>query len=114
MKDAALFIGWNRAVPGKESVALELFAMATSYFEGQKKKGNIESYEPVLIGAHAGDLNGFMLIRGTPEKLLTLRRDDDFLHLVVRCGIALEGFGTVEAYRGDGLARMMDLYRKNL
>ena len=114
MKDAALFIGWKRAVPGKESVALELFSMATSYFEGQKKRGTIEGYEPVLIGAHAGDLNGFMLIRGTPEKLAAVRRDDEFLQLVVRCEIALEGFGAVEAYCGDSLTKMMDLYRKNL
>ena len=114
MKDAALFIGWNRAVPGKESLALELFAMATTYFEGQKKKGNIENYEPVLIGAHAGDLNGFMLIRGTPEKLAALRRDDEFLQLIVRSEITMQGFGVVEAYRGDGLNKMMDLYRKNI
>lgn len=114
MSDAALFIGWDRPIPGKEPIALELFAMARSYFDDQKKKGVIESYEPVLLTAHAGDLNGFMLIRCSFENLSKLRRDENFLALITRCTLALQGFGVVDAYRGGSLEQILELYRQNL
>jgi len=114
MKDAGLFMGWKRPVPGKESMALELWASAVSFWENQKNKGRIESYEPVLLAAHAGDLNGFMLIKGKADKLGELRRDKDYLKLVARCGILLEGFGAVDVYRGDGVQEMLDIYRQSI
>lgn len=114
MNDAALFIGWDRPVAGKESMAVELFATAQNYFEKQQKKGLVESFEPVLISAHAGDLNGFMLVRGTPENLAQIRRDDEFLKIVIRCNVALTHFGVVEAYRGQSIKKVMDIYRQSI
>lgn len=114
MKHAAMFIGWDRPVPGKEAKSLELFAVANKYFEAQKQNGTVESYEPILLGAHSGDLNGFMLIRGTPDNLASIRRDEEFLKIVTRSNILLEGFGVVDAYRGDSLDKIMELYRQNI
>jgi hypothetical protein len=114
MKDAAMMIGWDRPIPGKEGLALELFATAVTYFETQKKQGVIDSYEPVLLAAHAGDLNGFVLVRSAPDKLSHLRKEEAFLKLITKCNVALEGFGVIDAYRGDSLNKMMEIYRQSV
>ncbi len=79
MADNVLFIGWNRSVKGREQQAMQLFQKVIEYYGGLKADGRIESFEPVMLAAHGGDLNGFFLLKGEVEKLDEVRRDDTFL-----------------------------------
>ncbi len=110
----ALFLGWDRPVSGKEAFALELFATTIKYLDRKKKDGFVESYEPVIVGAHGGELNGFWLIKGKPEKLAIMRGEDEFLRLITKANIALKGLGVVDAYVGDELARLMKIYGESI
>ncbi|HSR30912.1 MAG TPA: hypothetical protein VLY63_10130, partial [Anaerolineae bacterium] len=64
-----VFVGWDRAVPGRETASLELFQEFHVYLGGLQGQGTIDSFETVLLAAHGGDLNGFVLIRGEQGKL---------------------------------------------
>ena len=103
MADRALFLGWNRAVPGREEQAMKLWGKAMEYYGKLQAEGRIESFEPVLLTAHGGDLNGFFLIRGDAKKLSEIRREDEFVDFNIEAGYCLDGFGVVTGYIGEAL-----------
>ena len=69
MAEFALFIGWGATNPGREIAATKVFGEAVAYWTGLEAAGEIESYETVILGYHGGDLAGFALLRGDPERL---------------------------------------------
>ena len=72
MANSALFVGWNRSVAGREQQAMNLFMSVTEYYNQLQNAGKIESFEPVILANHGGDLNGFVLIRGDAAQFGTL------------------------------------------
>jgi hypothetical protein len=114
MANAALFMGWNRAVIGREQRAMDLFAKATEYYAKSQSEGKIESFEPVILSAHGGDLNGFFLIKGDATKLSELRREDTFMEHLIEAGLCLEGFGVIEAVIGDRITEVFSRYTKHI
>ena len=114
MADAALFLGWNRAVPGRENLAMQLFADGMALYAKLQKAGRIESFEPVLLSAHGGDLNGFVLLRGERQKLDQLRTDEEFMKFAFRAGYCLQGFGVVTAYLGNSIEKNLSTYRETI
>ena len=78
MADAGLFIGWGEVVRGREAEAVETFNATVEYFAGLQAEGAIESFEPVFLELHGGDLNGFFLVRGEAAQLAALRVDEEF------------------------------------
>ncbi len=67
MAMGALFIGWGQAVHGREQKALEVFQEALRYSGRLQQDGEIQSFEPVALEPHGGDLAGFLLINGDPD-----------------------------------------------
>ena len=110
MADAGLMIGWNRVVPGRDPQAVELWGEMLQYFVRLHAQGQITSFEPVLLGAYGGSLNGFVLLRGDQKKLDDLRNSDEFLLLNVRANKTLEGFLVVRAHFGQEAAKILRLY----
>jgi hypothetical protein len=49
-----------------------------------------------------GDLNGFIRLKGSAQKLAEIRRDSAFLDLVVESQYCLEGFGVSYKFMSDG------------
>ena len=78
MADVAVFIGWGQPVPGRERQALRVFAEVMEYLGRLQQGGEIESFEPVALDPHGGDLEGFVVIRGAREQLSMLRAAEDF------------------------------------
>jgi len=114
MAEAALFIGWERAVPGHETEALELFASSLAYYGKLQTEGKITSFEPIVLSPHGGDLGGFFLLKGEPAKLDAVKRTDEFLNLLIRAGVVLSGVGVIDAFVGDSLQRTMTIYQNVL
>jgi hypothetical protein len=106
----ALLIGWTRPVPGRETAAVEHFQYAMSYMGKLQQAGTIESFEPVLLQPHGGDLNGFVLVKGNAEKIDALQRTDDWRDLVVRSNILLQGHGVIAGVCGEELQQDMVRY----
>ncbi|HEX7545068.1 MAG TPA: hypothetical protein VF361_09705, partial [Candidatus Limnocylindrales bacterium] len=110
----ALFIGFGPTIPGREQLALTLFNEVTGYYAGLQERGEIESFEAVLLEPHGGELGGFLLLRGEAEKLDRVRRSEEFVGYNARAGLALLNFGIVGAYIGAGLERQFAVFGKLL
>jgi hypothetical protein len=102
-----LFIGWGSPYAGKEAAAGKVFEEAVAYWDALKAAGEIESVEQVLLSPHGGDLEGFALLRGDPEKLGRLSMSPEFQRLVMRAGVCLDGVGVVSAVVDAGVTRWM-------
>jgi hypothetical protein len=107
MADSVIFIGWNRAVAGKEQEAIGLFSRSLEYYGKLQSEGRIESFEAVGLNPHGGDLNGFVLIRGDAEKLFQIQQEDQWLDFTVEGSICVEGLGAITGYTGEGMQNQM-------
>jgi hypothetical protein len=110
MADAGLFVGWGAVVRGRESPSVELFTEFLGYCGGLVEDGEIESFEPVFLEPHGGDLAGFVLIRGDADKLNSIRMSDEWIKHATRGGLMTENFGVVSASMGERLERQMAVY----
>jgi len=107
-----IFVGWNRTVAGREVQAAQLFQKFLQYLGGLQGTGTIQSFEPVLLSPHGGDLNGFFLVRGDSAKLDTLQSSEEWLTYVTRAGMVLEGQGTVRGVTGEMVMEWMNLWSR--
>jgi len=114
MADAGLFVGFGDPVRGRESQAVEVFNEVLGYYGRLQEEGEIESFEPVFLEPHGGDLNGFILIRGDAEKLATLRVSEEFTQFATRATLIVENFGIVGADLAEGLQRQMAFYTEQI
>ena len=102
-----LFIGWHRPIVGRETQAIQLFETFLGYWNGLQGEKKIESFMPVFLGAHGGDLNGFMLINGTVDQLNAVKSDDKFLNLITEVQYCLDGVGVIDGFVNKGLTEML-------
>jgi hypothetical protein len=114
MATGALFIGWGAGVPGRERQALQIFNEGLQYYAELQQQGEIESFEPVLLEPHGGDLSGFILIKGDQEKLARLRTNEQFQRLNLRAGLVVHNFGVVGANIGEQQAWLFGLFEQQL
>ncbi len=112
MADSILFLGWNRPIVGREQQANQLFQNSMEFWASLQAGGRIESFEPVILATHGGDLNGFVILRGDAKKLAEIREDDTFLDLVTEAGYCLEGFGVILGYVVEGLTNSLTRWSK--
>jgi hypothetical protein len=112
MNTNVIFIGWNRAVAGREAQAGELFQEFLGYLAGLQQSGTIQSFEPVLLSPHGGDLNGFFLIRGESSALDALVYREEWQDYVTLSGMVLEGSGVVRGAAGEMVAEWMDRWSR--
>ena len=112
MADRVIFIGWNRTIAGREQQAMRLWQKSMEYYGKLQAAGRIESFEPVLLDLHGGDLNGFIILKGDAEKLSEVRREDTFIDLTAEAGYCLEGCGVVGGSIGEGITNIMSRWSK--
>jgi len=105
MATSALVIGWGATVRGREQKALQVFNEVIQYYTHLQQQGTIQSFEPVALEPHGGDLQGFLLIRGDREKLNALRSSEEFLRLNNRAALVVDNLGILTAFIGEELQR---------
>jgi len=110
-KNVVLF-GWKRSVPGRESLSAVHFPEILEYLGGLQAQGTIDSFEPVFLASHGGDLNGFILVRGTREKLDNMVGSEQWIEHHTRADYHLEGFGAVRGVTGEGVMESMQVWQK--
>ncbi len=111
MARSALMIGWGPVVRGREQKALQVFNEAIQYYTRLQQQGMIESFEPVYLEPHGGDLTGFVLLGGEREKLNALRSSEEFLRLNNRAILVVDHWGVVTAFLGEELQRLFADYQ---
>jgi hypothetical protein len=107
MANFGLFFGFGVPARGREIQASKVFGETMAYWNQLKADGQIESIEVAILEPHGGDLGGFVLIRGEPQKLAQLRGSEEFSRLNLRAGFAVEGFGVVNALLDDEAAKFV-------
>jgi len=103
MATGALVIGWGSVIQGREQKSLQVFNEAIQYYARLQQQGTIESFEPVALEPHGGDLQGFLLIRGDREKLNALRTSEEFLRLNNCAALVVKHLGVITASIGEAL-----------
>ena len=86
MADSGLFIGFGAPVRGREQQAIKVFNESFEYYSRLQQGGEIESFEPVLLEPHGGELTGYFLLRGDKDKLARVRSSEEFERLTARFG----------------------------
>lgn len=114
MADAGLFVGWGQVVRGREQRAVEVFNESVAYWGGLQGDGKIESFEIAFLVPHGGDLNGFVLIRGSDEQMSALRTDEEFQRQLTRVDLIVESLGVVDAALEGGVQTTMEMYMKEI
>jgi hypothetical protein len=112
MSRNVLFFAWNRSIPGREKLSAAHFQEFVQYLGARKQAGAIDSFEPVFLDSHGGDLNGFILVRAETAKLDALAASDDWQTHITRATLHLEGSGTVRGVTGDAVSERMALWTK--
>jgi len=110
MAGEAFFVGWGQIVRGREQLALGVFMEALAYYAGLQEEGRIESFEPILLAPHGGDLAGFIIVRGEQSSLDSVRASADFLRLMARTGAIVDNLGVASAYTGEALGELMAVF----
>jgi hypothetical protein len=108
----AIMFGWNRPHVGRETMAGELFASTVNHLDKLKSSAKIESYEPVFLASHGGDLTGFFLIRGSHAQLDALVSSDEFADITLRASHLLSDVGVIHAYVGAEVPNVMARWTK--
>ena len=111
MAEAGLFIGWGAPITGREAKGLEVFAEALAYYGQAEQEGRIESHDTVLLHPHGGDLDGFILVRGSDAQIAALQAEDEFERITTRATLVVQNVGVVEADLGDGLESAIGVYQ---
>jgi hypothetical protein len=110
MADSGLFIGFGAPIRGRERQAIKVFNETFEYYSRLQQEGEIESFEPVILEPHGGELGGFFLLRGDQDKLARLRGSEEFERRTVRADLIVENLGIVGAALGDRLMSQMAVY----
>ena len=108
--DSGLFIGFGAPVRGRERQATKVFNEAFEYYARLQQEGEIESFEPVLLEPHGGELDGFFLLRGDQDKLARIRSSEEFERVTVRAQLIVENLGIVDAALGGRLMSQMSVF----
>jgi hypothetical protein len=110
MADSGLFIGFGAPVRGRERQAIKVFNEVFEYYSRLQQEGEIDSFEPVLLEPHGGELGGFFLLRGDQDKLARVRSSEEFERYTVRGQLIVENIGIVGAVLGERLMSQMSLF----
>jgi hypothetical protein len=110
MAGEGLFLGWGQVVRGREQLALEVFQETVAFYAKLQEEGKIDSFTPVLLAAHGGDLDGFFLIYGEQSSLDAVRASPEFARLLTRAGAVVDNLGVISAFTGEALGRQMGIF----
>ena len=114
MADSGLFIGFGLPVRGRERQSIKIFNEVFEYYSRLQQEGEIDSFEPVLLEAHGGELGGFFLLRGERDKLARIRSSDEFQRSTVRAELIVENIGVVGATLGERLMSQMAMFTEQV
>jgi hypothetical protein len=110
MAGEALFLGWGQVVRGREQLALEVFQESVAFYAKLQEDGKIDSFTPVLLAPHGGDLAGFFIMHGEQSSLDAIRASPEFARLLTRAGSVVDNLGVISAFTGEALGEQMGIF----
>ncbi|SRR5581483_3619514 len=110
MADFGLFVGFGFPARGREQASAKVFDEAVALWTRLQEEGRIESWQPVFLEPHGGDLGGFFLLWGEREQIAQIRSSDELSRLALRAELVVDHFGIVGAETGDRVGAQMQLF----
>ena len=108
MSEFGMFVGWGEPIAGRERQGITVFGEALEYVAGQQQAGVIEDHQVVILSPHGNDLQGFILMRGEPDKLNALVNSPEWSRIVSRAAYVAHHVGVVPAFFGSEGARLVE------
>lgn len=112
MSTNVIVFGWKQSIPGREQLSAQHFQEFMQYLHQQKEQKVIESFEPMLFEPHAGDLNGFFVIKGEPSRLFSLVGSNEWAQHQVRAMLHLTGVTLMRGMTGATLMERMEMWTR--
>jgi hypothetical protein len=109
----ALFIGWGTPVRGREAQGAKVFGEWVELLGTQQSKGTVKSFTPVFLQTRGGDLQGFFLVTGDPNKLNEFVQTEEVRRATTRASLIVDNFGVVHALTGDEIGKQMQIWQTN-
>jgi len=111
--DGALMISFGAVVPGRERLAVDLFVEVGRFLGRLLDSGVVATFRPYFFAdGQVGDVSGFFLLEGDREELDALRRDEEFVALLLRAGAATANVRVHTLLAGSDAGRLVNLYRE--
>jgi hypothetical protein len=111
MADRMLLISWGTPVRGLEERGLEVFNEALGLMGRMQQDGRIESFDVALLRPN-GDLNGFVMVRGTAAQIDAIQQDEEFVRNTADAAMIVDGLRHTEGFINEGVAGQIEIYRE--
>jgi hypothetical protein len=106
--NAALYLCWGHAVPGREQKSLEVFSQAMEFNANLEKKGKIAAHRTYIATTGSMErFGGFMVLEGTVEQLREVIDSDEWKNLRLRAEHVVKGIDVVHLVTGAEIPRMV-------
>jgi hypothetical protein len=109
MADRMLLIAWGAPVRGLESRAIEVFNEALGILGRMQQDGRIDGFDVSLLSPN-GEMDGFIMIRGSAEQIAELREDEEFQRNTVDAQLAVDNIRHLDGYTNESIAAQMEMY----
>ena len=111
--DGMLMIAFGRVQPGRETLAIDTFTELSRFLGKQVAEGVITAFKPCFYadGQEGGSI-GFFLVEGHREDLDALRRQGEFVQLLLKLGAATTQVGVHTLIAGTQAGRLVHLYQQ--
>jgi hypothetical protein len=104
--NAALYLCWGHAVPGREQKSLEVFSQAIEFNANLEKKGKIAAHRTYITTTGCMErFGGFMVLEGTVEQLREVIDSDDWKNLRLRAEHVVKGIDVVHCVTGAEIGK---------
>ena len=110
MSSNCIMFSWKKSVPGREKIGAAHFNEFIGYLTQLQKRGDVETFEPVLLSPNGEGPMGFFLIRGSGEKLAQISATPEWQAHVMRATMHLESPSLVHGVCGNGVSNRMELW----
>jgi hypothetical protein len=112
---SALMVEWGMPIEGRETKALEEFAVHVGWWSELVAKGRVEAFR--TYGDNTGDLNrraGFVILEGTDKQIDELRHSEDFRMKLNHVILVGHNIRLTLLETGDAMMTRMQRYGKAL
>lgn len=106
--NAALYLCWGHAVPGREQKSLEVFMQAMEFNASLEKKGQITAHRTYITTTGSMErFGGFMVLEGSVEQLRQVIDSDEWKSLRLRAEHVVRGIDVVHCVTGAEIPKMV-------
>jgi hypothetical protein len=113
--DGALMIAFGAVHPGREALAVDTFTEVSKFFGRLLANEVIARFQPFFFadGQQAGTgTSGFFILEGNRARLDDLRREAEFVRIILRAGAATANMRVHTLVAGSEAGRLVNLYRE--